>query len=89
MLSLSVTVLHCTNWVATSQHFTILMAPTLSLFVSVSLATENCVGKSADYLSLLFAVGVDVVVAAAAVLKRHQRGEQLNLHVVSIFTIIK
>lgn len=87
MLSLSVTVLHCTNWVATSQHFTILMAPTLSLFVSVSLATENCVGKSADYLSLLFAVVVVVVVAA--VLKRHQRGEQLNLHVVSIFTIIK
>lgn len=48
VLSLSVTVLHCTNWVATSQHFTILMAPTLSLFVSVSLATGNCAGKSAD-----------------------------------------
>lgn len=83
-VSLSVTVLHCTNWVATSQHFTILMAPTLSLFVSVSLATGNCVGKSADFSSLLF-----IVVVAAAELKRHQRGEQLNLHVVSIFTIIK
>lgn len=61
------------------------MAPTLSLFVSVSLATGNCVGKSADFSSLLLIV----VVAAAAELKRHQRGEQLNLHVVSIFTIIK
>lgn len=63
------------------------MAPTLSLSLSLSLSllTGNCVGKSADY----FSPAAVVVAAAAAMLKRHQRGEQLNLHVVSIFTIIK